>query len=147
ALAFVVSIDLILAWACGERSTCPKAMPGNATSSTYLPPPRNSLGSSNRGTPWPIANSPIAALALHGLMRGPYSRTPWRHPSSEMAGGLRPAPTDFLRRSSLEHMPAAWFRPLVWCGTARLDRPAEVHCYGRGTGWGAAGKGNSTATR
>ena len=54
AAAAAVSIDLILAWACGLRTKAACSMRGKVTSSTNRDRPRASRGALGRGTVRPI---------------------------------------------------------------------------------------------
>src|ERR1700691_6224473 len=51
--ADLVSTDTILAWACGERSTCSHSAPSSGLSSMNCPFPVSSRWSSRRLTGWP----------------------------------------------------------------------------------------------
>src|SRR2546430_640239 len=62
--AFDVSIDRIRAWANGLRRMAMCSIPGNFTSSTYVPLPRMKRSSSFRLTEWPTPRISVASVAM-----------------------------------------------------------------------------------
>src|SRR5438105_3591797 len=64
------SMLVMRAWAYGLRTMAMNSMPGNFTSSTYLPNPRIKRGSSLRLTLWPMPPSVAVASGMGCLLGG-----------------------------------------------------------------------------